>query len=223
MKKTLKSLSTQHLLNLLNQGSEPAFNEIYNRYWKILYTYAYRIYTEEKICEDIVQEVFISLWNKSKTTEVLNLEGYLFKAIKYKIASYIRDLKFTSTHIEALENIPVSITAEKNMEYEEFEKRVFLEITPYVCYRIDNGKWQPMLYLQDYAQTYTTSVFEWDTITELIPGRRTSNPIKSKHLWRGNIPTNLDLGNHKIEIKATDMFGNTYKTMNSCRLEAPKK
>jgi len=128
MKRPLKNSSNEQLQILLKKGNESAFNEIYIRYWKILYTYAYRIYTEEKICEDIVQEVFISLWHKSKTIEIVNLEGYLFRAIKYKITTYIRDLKFTSTHFEALESIFISSPSEKNLEYQELEESVFLEI-----------------------------------------------------------------------------------------------
>lgn len=129
MKNTLKKSTNQQLQSLLKEGNESAFNEIYNRYWKALYAYAFRIYTDEKICEDIVQDVFISLWNKAKTTEISNIEGYLFRAIKYKITTYIRDLKFTSSHIEVLQNIAVPATSsEKNIEYIEFEKRVFSEI-----------------------------------------------------------------------------------------------
>ncbi|MFB9055666.1 RNA polymerase sigma-70 factor [Mariniflexile ostreae] len=128
MKKSLKTLSNQHLQTLLKEGSEGAFNEIYNRYWSILYAYAFRIYTEEKICEDIIQEVFIRLWEKGKTTDIINIEGYLFKAIKNKIATHIRDLKFTPAHDHVLQNIAISDTSERNLEYEEFENHVLFEI-----------------------------------------------------------------------------------------------
>tara|TARA_R110002049_G_scaffold123553_4_gene278774 strand:- start:4182 stop:4760 length:579 start_codon:yes stop_codon:yes gene_type:complete len=128
MERPLKELSNQQLLILLKKGNEGAFNEIYNRYWNILYAYAFRIYTEEKICEDIIQEVFIRLWEKAKTTDITNIEGYLFKAIKYKIATHIRDLKFTNAHTEVLQNIAITNTSEKNLEYKEFEKNILLEI-----------------------------------------------------------------------------------------------
>lgn len=95
--------------------------------------------------------------------------------------------------------------------------------TDSVLYRIDNGEWQPMTYVEDFDPTYVASVYEWDTATELMTGRRSSNPIISNHLWRGSIPTKLEIGVHNIEIKATDMFGNTYTETSSYRLEAPKQ
>ncbi|ALJ04346.1 metallophosphoesterase [Pseudalgibacter alginicilyticus] len=92
-----------------------------------------------------------------------------------------------------------------------------------VQYRIDTGEWQPMTHVQDYDPSYVALVYEWDTTTELMAGRRSSNPVISNHLWHGSIPTKLEIGEHTIEIKATDMFGNEYTQTSSYRLEAPKQ
>lgn len=92
-----------------------------------------------------------------------------------------------------------------------------------VMYSVDNGDWKPMTYVLDYDPAYATLVNEWDTNTELMPGRRSSNPVISTHLWRGSIPTKLDVGEHQIKIKATDMFGNEHTATSSYRLEHPKK
>ena len=91
-----------------------------------------------------------------------------------------------------------------------------------VLYRIDQGEWKPMKFIEDYDPSYVKEIMEWDLSNELFPGRRSSNPIKSTHLWRGNIPVNLGVGDHLIEVKATDMFGNTFIQTHSYRLETPK-
>lgn len=85
-------------------------------------------------------------------------------------------------------------------------------------YRVDQGAWKVMEYVEEIDPSYTTDVYEWDLTEVLIPGRRSSNPIISEHLWRGKIPTNLELGEHSIEIKAIDQFGKTYTEMASYRL-----
>lgn len=82
-------------------------------------------------------------------------------------------------------------------------------------YRIDGGEWQKMQYLEEYDPIYLQEMFEWDTTTELINGRRPSNPQKSKHLWRANIPFKLPAGIHVIEVEATDMFGKRYTSQTS--------
>lgn len=64
-----------------------------------------------------------------------------------------------------------------------------------------------MIYEETPDPSFVESLYRWDTFEELVPGRRSSNAVNSTHLWSGRIPTNLDLGDHQIEIRAKDMFG----------------
>ncbi|MFO7720193.1 MAG: RNA polymerase sigma-70 factor [Gillisia sp.] len=128
MKSNLSALLDSELYQLVKEDNKPAFEVIFDRYWKRLFVYAFRIYKDEKICEDIIQEIFISLWEKSIDTNILNLEAYLIRSVKYKIANHIRDLKFTPVHFEILQNMPNIYKSNSFMEYEEFEKEIFNEI-----------------------------------------------------------------------------------------------
>jgi 3',5'-cyclic AMP phosphodiesterase CpdA len=87
-------------------------------------------------------------------------------------------------------------------------------------YRIDDGQWQDMLFLEEYDPIYLLEMFEWDTTTELLDGKRPSNPQKSKHLWRANIPNKLPAGKHTIEVEAIDMFGKRYTSQTSYEIKA---
>jgi len=128
MKTTPTHLSDTELQKRLQSQDQNAFEILFDRYWKRMYAYAFKIYKEEAICEDIVQEIFISLWEKSATNTILNLEGYLLRAVKYKIANHIRDLKFDSGHLEILQSIPHPTKTDKHLVYREFEAEVFREI-----------------------------------------------------------------------------------------------
>lgn len=76
-----------------------------------------------------------------------------------------------------------------------------------VRYRINNGNWSNMNFIDDYDPKYLVDLFQWDTTDELLDGRRPSLPQKNKHLWRANIPVNLPAGIHIIEVEAIDMYG----------------
>jgi RNA polymerase sigma-70 factor (ECF subfamily) len=128
MKTSLLLLSDTELQKKLQRQDQLAFEVLFDRYWKRLYSFAFKIYKEEAICEDIVQEIFISLWEKSTNTNIVNLEGYLLRAVKYKVANHIRDLKFDSGHLEILQNIPHPSKTDKHLVYQEFEAGVFTEI-----------------------------------------------------------------------------------------------
>lgn len=85
-------------------------------------------------------------------------------------------------------------------------------------FRIDNGPWQRMNYLSDYDPSYLHLLHEWDFTEELLDGRRPSNPEASKHLWRGRVPNDLEVGEHTIEVKVTDMFGQTHQQTKTYRI-----
>ena len=79
-----------------------------------------------------------------------------------------------------------------------------------VEYRIDGGDWKKMEFMKTIDPAYMLSVFKWDTATELYQGRRPSNPEPSNHIWSAGFPKNLKIGKHKVEVRATDMYGKTF-------------
>ena len=87
--------------------------------------------------------------------------------------------------------------------------------------RVDDGEWKKMWKVDQTDPSYSAGLMEWDITEELLPGRRGSNAVQSTHLWRGNIPTNLEVGTHKVEVKVKDMFGREFMESTTYRLEAP--
>lgn len=128
MKTNAISISDQQLLTDLSNGNDTVFPLIFDRYWKRLYSYAYKIYRDDKVCEDIVQEIFISLWEKASESQILNLEAYLLRSVKYRVANHIRSLKFSNSQEEILENIPYPSNSVLSLEYQEFEKEVLSQV-----------------------------------------------------------------------------------------------
>ncbi|CAM4099498.1 RNA polymerase sigma factor [Gillisia limnaea] len=128
MKTNAISISDQQLLTDLSNGNDTVFPLIFDRYWKRLYSYAYKIYRDDKVCEDIVQEIFISLWEKASESQILNLEAYLLRSVKYRVANHFRSLKFSNSQEEILENIPYPSNSVLSLEYQEFEKEVLSQV-----------------------------------------------------------------------------------------------
>lgn len=98
-----------------------AFEEIYQKYASRMLTYALQILKEKEVCEDIVQNIFIDFWSKRETNTVENLEGYLFRAVKFQIFKYFRDTKFSNEDLTRLNLVEVSVSASKVLEYQDLE------------------------------------------------------------------------------------------------------
>jgi hypothetical protein len=77
-------------------------------------------------------------------------------------------------------------------------------------YRVDKGEWKKMRKVEDYDPSYYHYMQEWDYIEDVRPGRRPSNPVRCTHLWRATIPSNLPVGKHEVEVRATGRDGRSF-------------
>ena len=80
------------LLDLMKAEDHRAFDELYDRHWKALYQTAYAILRDENACMDILQDIFVWLWEHRGHLVLTTVRGYLTMAVKYKASNYIRRL-----------------------------------------------------------------------------------------------------------------------------------
>lgn len=79
----------EQLIKLLKANDEAAFKQIYNRHWKSLFLLALKKVRVKEIAEELVQNIFVGIWQKRKDAEIINLEAYLRSSIKYQVINYI--------------------------------------------------------------------------------------------------------------------------------------
>ncbi|NHE57284.1 RNA polymerase sigma-70 factor [Cyclobacterium plantarum] len=114
-------ITDKALCEALCQQDRKAFDTIYERYWKRLYRYAFKILEDQLACEDIVQEVFLSLWESAQSKEIVHLEAYLFRAVKFQVLNMIRNLKQTSDLETIFLHLPDQLGADHFVKYEEVD------------------------------------------------------------------------------------------------------
>lgn len=72
-------LEDKALIIALKNGDEEAFTSLYHRYCNKVYKFCSLYFTNNSSAEEVVQEVFIKLWDiRSYVNENENLEGLLF-------------------------------------------------------------------------------------------------------------------------------------------------
>ncbi|SMC64518.1 RNA polymerase sigma factor [Pedobacter africanus] len=82
----LSRIPDDELLLLFKAGDRNAYEQIYNRYWAIMYVYARKIMADADDAQDIVQEVFTYLWHKGAELSIkTSLAVYLYTAVRYRI------------------------------------------------------------------------------------------------------------------------------------------
>lgn len=86
---------------LIRQGDRAAFDRVYHENVSQLFALAYKHIPSRSDAEDIVQEVFLEIWEKrNEITIHASLFNYLYSTTRYKV---LRFLKTSSTRPESLD------------------------------------------------------------------------------------------------------------------------
>lgn len=86
-----RNIPDDQLFIRVKQDDRKAFEELYNRYWFFLLDRACKPLQSREKAQDIVQDIFISLYQRRKSIELsVSLKGYLRQALKFKILNEFR-------------------------------------------------------------------------------------------------------------------------------------
>ncbi|MES2453992.1 MAG: sigma-70 family RNA polymerase sigma factor [Bacteroidota bacterium] len=91
----------QDLIRLFGQGDDAAFKEIYLRYDKPLYLYAYHKLGNKEEARDVVQDVFAWLLNNRANLSFSgSLSGYLYKSVLNKVYNIYKHKQVLNKYAE---------------------------------------------------------------------------------------------------------------------------
>lgn len=85
MKIPYSELTDRQLVEKMRKGDEAAFTAIYERYWKEVFGHAYKRLQETSAAEDVIQNVFVSIWQRRDQADIRNLRSYLYGAVRYQV------------------------------------------------------------------------------------------------------------------------------------------
>ncbi len=76
--------------------------------------------------------------------------------------------------------------------------------------RVDNRGWGAMRQALEWDPAYAARYLAQDTMAVPLPGKRLPDPTICFHLWRAYLPADLPVGEHVIEVRATDPDGQVF-------------
>ena len=111
------------LFDQVKTGDQKAFELLFSIYFARLNDFAKNVVRDDFISQDIVQEVFVKVWETRSTIESVNLEAYLFRLVRNRCIDYIKHLKVVNNRMQ---EIHIS------SKYEELYRIDFIGNEPYV-------------------------------------------------------------------------------------------
>ncbi|HLT06776.1 MAG TPA: RNA polymerase sigma-70 factor [Cyclobacteriaceae bacterium] len=154
--------SDEQLLQFVKSDDERAFDVLFNRYWRILFEAAYKRIKRPEVAEELVQDVFTSLWCNRRKLEIhQSFEAYIRTAIKYKVISYYRS---SYQHHPSLDVVEEQSQLEWHVEeaflYKELQSAIEAEIErlPEKCKEAFNLSRREQLSIKEIAAEMEISV-----------------------------------------------------------------
>lgn len=101
------------------EGKTLPFERLFRKYYSPLCNYCQGIVVEKEIGEDIVQDVFVYLWNNRETISIkTSIKAYLYSSVRHGALAYLKKQTLERVHSPRLTEF---ITYLQESEYSEEE------------------------------------------------------------------------------------------------------
>lgn len=121
---------------LIQQDDKVAFYQLYESYSKRLYGFVLRFLKQEDDAEEIVQEVFVKIWESRKKIDAYSsFESYIFTIAYNATISLLRKRITESKYLEHLKSVQFEDTPDiiGEIQYKELNEKIHSlldELTP---------------------------------------------------------------------------------------------
>jgi len=129
---------------------EQYMHKLFSMYYKGLCLFARQYIHDNEKVEDIVQDVFLNVWEKGELYDTESLvKSYLFTSVRNRCLNYIRDHKKINDNVEV--GFLEGAHEHNRTEYKELEKMIFAAIAslPEKCREVfEMSRFKEMKYQQ---------------------------------------------------------------------------
>lgn len=126
------------VIRQLGEGSKEAFSQIFKAYYAPLLRYAFTILKQQDEAEDIVQQVFITLWEKRAQGIHTSIRSLLYKMVHNACLNRVKQLKVRTEYANELKLSNNDANVEGDVFINELDVKVnkAIDKLPEQCQRI---------------------------------------------------------------------------------------
>ena len=117
----------QELIELVTRGDKSAFKEIYSRFSQVTYNLALRMLRDKEDAEEVVQEIFLQIWNKANSYDPQRgaVSTWVLNIARSRAIDKLRSVGYRNKNIEIdEEKVNSDIDLSSNIEDRDESKNV---------------------------------------------------------------------------------------------------
>lgn len=115
----------------LKNGDVKAYEVIFKKYYQRLCNYASVLLKDKTESEEVVQQVFINIWNKRDVIEIeTSLQSYLYRAVNNAGLNRLKQLKMQRGHHEHVkyESVSTAESTSQSISKNELERSLYAAV-----------------------------------------------------------------------------------------------
>ena len=113
----------------INEKEERAFHEMFMKFRSYLVMFAMRRVGQQEVAEDIVQEVFISVWEGKKTYNSYHgFKAYLYDLVQNRCFNYLKHKQVEDRYLSYAKQVGEEAEESYNLLQEEVYRELYIAI-----------------------------------------------------------------------------------------------
>ena len=100
MKRIIQYDNEFELIVALKKGEHDAYSYLFSKYYNDLVLYGGTIIQNQEVCEDIVQNIFLYIWDNRESIQIKSLKSYLLRAVRNSCFDEIKHYKIVNEHTD---------------------------------------------------------------------------------------------------------------------------
>jgi RNA polymerase sigma-70 factor (ECF subfamily) len=115
---------------VINSERQDVFENVFKKHFKGLHAYACTILRDDIMAEEMVQNVFCRLWEKTDQISIReSVSGYLYRSVYHESLNYLKHLKVRDAYqTYAISQVENSNDTAHNLELSELESKLELAL-----------------------------------------------------------------------------------------------
>jgi RNA polymerase sigma-70 factor (family 1) len=114
----IKNYTDEELIVLLTQNNELAFSELYNRHARRLRGISYAKLNSKEAAQEIVQEIFLNLWERRHSLQIESVSSYFNVSVKNRVINLIKRQSLIKKHAEYYKSLATILSDETEQDIE---------------------------------------------------------------------------------------------------------
>ena len=135
----IKMDNSANILEGLKIKDEKSFEVLFKTHYDTLVRFVYKYLNNLEESEEIVQDVFYTLWDKSESISIQSsIKSYLYQTARNKSLNIIKHNKVKQKHVDYIKHSESDYTKDTHMELDELQTKIneALDVLPPKCRQV---------------------------------------------------------------------------------------